>query len=110
MCPKEKLEEFYGREVIEADREFVESGCDGMIAEAKDITTAREAFLPISEVLISTAKTIHLPDDQGLFIAHCPMAFNNKGGSWLQREAVLANPYYGAMMLRCGSIKPLAKE
>ena len=28
MITKEKLEEFYGREVIEADREFVESGCD----------------------------------------------------------------------------------
>jgi diphthine methyl ester synthase len=36
MCQKEKLEQFYGREVIEADREFVESGCDGMIEEAKN--------------------------------------------------------------------------
>ena len=36
MCDKEKLEKFYEREVIEADREFVESECDGMIDEAKD--------------------------------------------------------------------------
>lgn len=36
MCPKETLEEFYGRSVTEADREFVESECDGMIDEAKD--------------------------------------------------------------------------
>ena len=36
MCDKEKLQNFYEREVIEADREFVESECDGMIAEAKD--------------------------------------------------------------------------
>ncbi len=31
MIEKEKLENFYGRQVIEADREFVESGCDIMI-------------------------------------------------------------------------------
>ena len=36
MCQKEVLENFYGREVIEADREFVESSSDGMIDEAKD--------------------------------------------------------------------------
>ena len=36
MCSKEKLEAFFEREVIVADREFVESGCDNMIAEAKD--------------------------------------------------------------------------
>ena len=34
MITKEKLEEFYGREVIEADREFVESGSEDMINEA----------------------------------------------------------------------------
>lgn len=31
MCETKKLEDFYGREVIEADREFVESGCEQMI-------------------------------------------------------------------------------
>ena len=36
MCDKERLEAFYEREVILADREFVESGCEGMINEAKD--------------------------------------------------------------------------
>uniref|UniRef100_A0A1I7SW80 diphthine methyl ester synthase n=1 Tax=Bursaphelenchus xylophilus TaxID=6326 RepID=A0A1I7SW80_BURXY len=32
---KAKMEEFYGRELLEADREFVEQGCDNMIAESK---------------------------------------------------------------------------
>jgi diphthine synthase len=35
MISKEKLENFYEREVILADREFVESGCEQMIEEAK---------------------------------------------------------------------------
>jgi hypothetical protein len=26
------------------------------------------------------------------------------GGDWLQLEGTLANPYYGATMLRCGEL------
>lgn len=37
MIEKEKLEAFYERPVIEADREFVESGCDEMIEAAKPV-------------------------------------------------------------------------
>ena len=81
-----------------------------MIADAPDMKSAREAFLPISDVLISTAKEIELSDESGIYLAYCPMAFKNKGGAWLQDEAVLANPYFGAMMLRCGTIKPLANK
>ena len=31
MCSKDKLEALFEKEVIECDREFVESGCDKMI-------------------------------------------------------------------------------
>jgi len=34
---------------------------------------------------------------------HCPMARDDAGGDWIQLEPVTANPYFGAMMLRCGS-------
>ncbi|CAD5211620.1 unnamed protein product [Bursaphelenchus okinawaensis] len=37
---KAKLEEFYGRELLEADREFVEQGCDDMINESKESDVA----------------------------------------------------------------------
>lgn len=80
------------------------------IADANDIKTARDAFLPISEVLIASAQMVQLPQGSALYLAHCPMAFNNKGGSWLQDEAVLANPYWGSMMLRCGTIKPISSK
>jgi diphthine synthase len=35
MVNKSRLEEFFGKEVVEADREFVESGCQEMIEYAK---------------------------------------------------------------------------
>ena len=33
-------------------------------------------------------------------VVFCSMA----KGSWLQKEKVIANPYYGSKMLRCGEI------
>lgn len=37
-------------------------------------------------------------------MAHFPMAFGGRGGDWLQADKKINNPYYGASMLRCGSI------
>jgi hypothetical protein len=33
------------------------------------------------------------------------MAFDNQGAYWLQASETVANPYFGAEMLRCGAIK-----
>jgi Cu(I)/Ag(I) efflux system membrane fusion protein len=33
------------------------------------------------------------------------MAFGNSGADWLQADKSVANPYFGASMLRCGSVK-----
>lgn len=38
----------------------------------------------------------------GINHAYCPMAFNNRGASWLQRGETIHNPYFGAVMLTCG--------
>lgn len=51
---KDKLEEFYGREVIEADRDLVESGCDEMLERAK---TLRVSFLVVGDPLCATTHT-----------------------------------------------------
>jgi hypothetical protein len=37
---------------------------------------------------------------EGISVVYCSMA----PGSWLQRGTTIANPYYGAGMLRCGEI------
>jgi len=34
---------------------------------------------------------------------HCPMVGDGAGAHWIQDHATVANPYYGATMLRCGS-------
>ena len=80
------------------------------VAGAADIRVAREAFLPLSEVMIASARKLAGGEAADLYYAHCPMAFSNKGAAWLQEEKPIANPYYGSMMLRCGTIQPLARK
>ena len=33
------------------------------------------------------------------------MAFDGEGGTWLQTTDKVRNPFYGASMLGCGSVK-----
>ena len=75
------------------------------LAQAKDIKAARKQFQTVSMEMQDLVDHVGTTDKVNLFEAHCPMAFDGKGGDWLQADQNLANPYYGAMMLRCGSIK-----
>jgi len=75
------------------------------ILKTSDIKAARTAFLSLSREITSLVQHVGTTKETPLYIAHCPMAFNNKGGSWLQSDKTVANPYYGSMMLRCGSIQ-----
>jgi len=75
------------------------------IENASDINVARTVFLSLSREITSLVQHVGTTKETPLFVAHCPMAFENKGGSWLQSGKTVANPYYGSMMLRCGSIQ-----
>lgn len=68
---------------------------------AQDIDTARTAFSKVSMGLITYLK-VHPAAREGLEVVHCPMAFNNKGAYWVQKQGKIINPYHGKMMLHCG--------
>ncbi len=74
------------------------------MAEADAIEVARTAFEPLSDALIATLQRFGAPGDEPLYVAHCPMAFDDEGADWLQDQEQILNPYFGAMMLRCGDI------
>lgn len=78
------------------------------IVIAETIKAARQHFLPVSNEMISLVNQVGTTTDQKLYVAHCPMAFGGKGGDWLQDDRTVNNPYYGSMMLRCGSIKAMS--
>ena len=75
------------------------------LAASKDIKDARASFLDLSNAMLAATKHTGVNHDKPLYIAHCPMAFSNAGGSWIQDQETVSNPYYGSMMLRCGSIQ-----
>jgi hypothetical protein len=71
------------------------------LAEAGDLTAARDRFGTLSEAIVTYMDGFHLSPPEGVRIATCPMV--NK--PWLQHGAALANPYYGKSMLTCGSFR-----
>lgn len=70
--------------------------------EAESLGKARTDFAPFSARVVELLKTARRQESRlgGVRIYHCPMA--PKPGVWLQREAPLRNPFYGAEMLDCG--------
>jgi Cu(I)/Ag(I) efflux system membrane fusion protein len=75
------------------------------VEAAADIERARDAFGPLSDAVIARVRAEGATGFSDLRLAYCPMVKR----SWLQREAQIRNPYYGAAMLGCGEFKPLSK-
>ncbi len=70
---------------------------------AENIDALRAAFIDLSEHLVEAGKVVS-PLDVPLYVLRCPMANNNEGARWLSLENEVKNPYYGEMMLTCGSV------
>lgn len=72
----------------------------------EDLNTLRNSrFAKLSDAMIAAAKANPSAFEQSLMVMHCPMALDNKGADWLQSSEPLQNPYFGAMMLKCGEVK-----
>jgi len=68
------------------------------------LEAARTAFESISGQMEKSVRTFGSGDLAPVYVLHCPMAFGNRGAHWLQPYERVNNPYYGARMLRCGSV------
>jgi Cu(I)/Ag(I) efflux system membrane fusion protein len=62
-------------------------------------------FETLSNAIIAAAKQAPRAMPENLMIMHCPMVYGDRGADWLQTTELLQNPYFGAMMLKCGEIK-----
>lgn len=70
--------------------------------ESENINQLRNSFDEISEHLITALKNQGY--DKKLYVQFCPMAANGNGAKWLSVKDEIKNPYYGAKMLKCGSV------
>ncbi len=69
------------------------------------IDTARARFERMSEGVIALQRRFGHRGSETWNLAHCPMAFDNKGADWLQRGTQINNPFFGDQMLRCGEVR-----
>ncbi len=76
----------------------------GEISQSNDVKSQRKSFNDLSENVYQYMKG---SEDLGtpVYRQYCPMAFNNTGAYWLAAEKEVNNPYFGSMMLHCGSVK-----
>ncbi|MBL1216458.1 MAG: efflux RND transporter periplasmic adaptor subunit [Planctomycetes bacterium] len=73
---------------------------------ADTIESARTHFDVLSETVIGLSEHFGHGGDRTYYKAYCPMAFDNRGAYWVQRDGeTISNPYFGEMMLRCGSFE-----
>jgi hypothetical protein len=74
------------------------------IAASSDLKVQREVFSSLSNEMTKLVKGGKLSAGS-LYLEYCPMANNNTGAYWISNEKEIKNPYFGDMMLRCGSVK-----
>jgi Cu(I)/Ag(I) efflux system membrane fusion protein len=72
-------------------------------ARGGDIKEVRKEFALLSEEMMVAAKRFGSRAGP-LYRFKCPMAFDGRGGTWLQADDKTRNPYYGAAMLGCGEV------
>lgn len=73
------------------------------ISANSDVKVQRKHFDMLSQNIYDYIKETGEKDGT-VYKQYCPMAFNNSGAYWLAAEKEINNPYFGSMMLHCGSV------
>ncbi len=79
------------------------------IIDSKDIEVQRLAFSDFNTGFYQAIKSFGL-NDQKVYYQFCPMAFNDQGAYWISQEEIIANPYFGDVMLRCGEVREIIEN
>ncbi len=85
------------------------SGAATMAKAAADISTngdlkaQRLAFASLNKDFINLVKQSGMESGE-LYVAHCPMALDDEGASWVTMTKEIRNPYFGSSMLACGTV------
>ncbi len=81
-----------------------EAALASQLTKAADVKSKREKLNPLSIALAEAFKKSKI-ESGVVYKQFCPMANDGKGGYWLASESKINNPYYGASMLKCGSVE-----
>lgn len=75
------------------------------IFQAADIKARRAVFEPLTNAISQAVRQDGHDQVGGVFVAHCPMAMQNRGADWVQATRDIVNPYMGKIMLTCGELR-----
>ncbi|MEM6718941.1 MAG: efflux RND transporter periplasmic adaptor subunit [Bacteroidota bacterium] len=64
----------------------------------------RDIFYLVSRTMLSLLQQFTY-FEQRVYAQYCPMANDDKGAYWLSLEQEIKNPYFGDVMLTCGSVE-----
>ncbi len=78
------------------------------IGHAGDIEEVRHHFETVSDAIILAFESFG-PAEIIVYVQYCPMAFDDKGASWLSNVDEIRNPYFGDAMLMCGEVTKTIK-
>lgn len=79
------------------------------MASADSLAAVRRHFMDFSLVLLDAIGDFGVAGKEPLYHFHCPMARDNRGADWVQKDSLLANPYYGSSMPGCGELVKILK-
>lgn len=68
-----------------------------------NIKHQRSHFVQMSEVVYELVRDFGA--GRPVYHDHCPMARDNQGAMWLSEMKEIRNPYFGAQMLKCGTVE-----
>ena len=74
------------------------------IASLKDPKKQRVHFQKLSDHMYTLLKSTEA-NESPVYRQFCPMSFDNQGAYWLAEEKEVNNPYFGDLMLHCGSVE-----
>jgi hypothetical protein len=77
------------------------------IANNKNIEKQRKSFSALSETMYKMMKALN--PEYEVYLDHCPMYDDGKGGNWLSKGKPIRNPYYGSKMMTCGNVQETLK-
>lgn len=70
------------------------------LSETADLVKQRKLLAQLTAPMLQLAEAA---GEGTIYLDHCPMY--EGGADWLSRDKAIKNPFYGSMMLTCGSVK-----
>jgi hypothetical protein len=91
------------KKAYDANGEELKEHADHVAKNGDNIKHQRSHFVQMSEVVYELVRDFGA--GRPVYHDHCPMARDNQGAMWISEMKEIRNPYFGAQMLKCGTVE-----